>query len=269
MALLTVGAGTLLLGRDLIGLPAALAVDWTLWVVGHGRSASCARSSCRGRATRATRSGVAHAGRAADGVRRGRVRCSPGTCARSGPAGDAGVLLRAVRVALALLAASSLVCASVVGSAARRRPGRARPDAVDRARAARAVDHRRERPRHGRDRPRYAGPAAAVGLGYGLVVWVVAVLWLGDRRRPDASRARPPFGLPWWSFTFPVGTVVTGTSALAARTGLAVLGVDRRSGCTPVSSSRGSSSGRLTARNARELCWLRSDPSCARPSSSR
>jgi tellurite resistance protein TehA-like permease len=28
-----------------------------------------------------------------------------------------------------------------------------------------------------------------------------------------------PFGLTWWSFTFPVGTVVTGTIALAARTG--------------------------------------------------
>jgi tellurite resistance protein TehA-like permease len=28
-----------------------------------------------------------------------------------------------------------------------------------------------------------------------------------------------PFGLTWWSFTFPVGTCVTGTIALAARTG--------------------------------------------------
>ncbi|HWJ84186.1 MAG TPA: hypothetical protein VNR62_02085 [Cellulomonas sp.] len=35
-------------------------------------------------------------------------------------------------------------------------------------------------------------------------------------------RVRPPFGLPWWSFTFPVGTVVTGTSALAAATGAAL-----------------------------------------------
>ncbi|WP_433194858.1 TDT family transporter [Nocardia sp. CA-107356] len=34
MALLTVGAGTLLLGRDLIGLDAALTVDWVLWSVG-------------------------------------------------------------------------------------------------------------------------------------------------------------------------------------------------------------------------------------------
>ncbi len=34
MAFLTVGAGTLLLGKDWIGLPAAVAVDWVLWVIG-------------------------------------------------------------------------------------------------------------------------------------------------------------------------------------------------------------------------------------------
>ncbi|MGW4769730.1 TDT family transporter [Nocardia sp. NPDC004278] len=34
MALLTVGGGTLLLGRDVIGLGAALTVDWVLWSVG-------------------------------------------------------------------------------------------------------------------------------------------------------------------------------------------------------------------------------------------
>ncbi len=28
-----------------------------------------------------------------------------------------------------------------------------------------------------------------------------------------------PFSLTWWSFTFPVGTVVTGTSGLVAATG--------------------------------------------------
>lgn len=28
-----------------------------------------------------------------------------------------------------------------------------------------------------------------------------------------------PFSLTWWSFTFPVGTCVTGTSALALNTG--------------------------------------------------
>lgn len=31
------------------------------------------------------------------------------------------------------------------------------------------------------------------------------------------ARQKLPFSLTWWSFTFPVGTVVTGTSALSAR----------------------------------------------------
>jgi tellurite resistance protein TehA-like permease len=34
MALITVGAGTLLLGRDLIGTSLAVAIDWTLWTAG-------------------------------------------------------------------------------------------------------------------------------------------------------------------------------------------------------------------------------------------
>jgi tellurite resistance protein TehA-like permease len=33
-----------------------------------------------------------------------------------------------------------------------------------------------------------------------------------------AAREHLPFSLTWWSFTFPVGTVVTGTSVLAAST---------------------------------------------------
>jgi tellurite resistance protein TehA-like permease len=33
------------------------------------------------------------------------------------------------------------------------------------------------------------------------------------------KRAGLPFSLAWWSFTFPLGTYVTGTSALALRTG--------------------------------------------------
>ncbi|MGO4431572.1 C4-dicarboxylate ABC transporter, partial [Streptomyces sp. MCAF7] len=44
MALLTVGSGALLLGRGLIGLEAALAVDWVLWSLGTvlGLGTACA-----------------------------------------------------------------------------------------------------------------------------------------------------------------------------------------------------------------------------------
>ena len=37
-----------------------------------------------------------------------------------------------------------------------------------------------------------------------------------------AARAHLPFSLTWWSFTFPVGTLVTGTAGLALHTGAGV-----------------------------------------------
>ena len=60
------------------------------------------------------------------------------------------------------------------------------------------------------------------GLVYGLPVWGFAMLWaaLALAITVRTARAGLPFSLTWWSFTFPVGTVVTGTSGLAAATGL-------------------------------------------------
>jgi tellurite resistance protein TehA-like permease len=68
--------------------------------------------------------------------------------------------------------------------------------------------------------------AAPVAQLYGLAAWGFALLWLGIAVAVTTSTVRTglPFSLAWWSFTFPVGTVVPGTSALAARTGLAVFG---------------------------------------------
>jgi tellurite resistance protein TehA-like permease len=47
------------------------------------------------------------------------------------------------------------------------------------------------------------------------------MLWLVLAAAITARTARRglPFALTWWSFTFPVGTCVTGTIALAARSG--------------------------------------------------
>jgi C4-dicarboxylate transporter/malic acid transport protein len=62
----------------------------------------------------------------------------------------------------------------------------------------------------------------ALGLVYGLPVWGFAMLWAALALAVTVRTARTglPFSLTWWSFTFPVGTVVTGTSGLAAATGL-------------------------------------------------
>ena len=61
----------------------------------------------------------------------------------------------------------------------------------------------------------------AFGVVYGVPVWGFAVLWaaLATAITIRAARARLPFTLTWWSFTFPVGTLVTGTTSLALHTG--------------------------------------------------
>ncbi|GAC1522643.1 MAG: TDT family transporter [Chloroflexota bacterium] len=57
---------------------------------------------------------------------------------------------------------------------------------------------------------------------FGVPVWGFAVLWaaLAASLTIRTARQKLPFALTWWSFTFPVGTFVTGTTALAIHTGL-------------------------------------------------
>lgn len=63
----------------------------------------------------------------------------------------------------------------------------------------------------------YAAGANVFALLYGLPTWGFAMAWLAIAATITLRAARKglPFGLTWWSFTFPVGTVVTGTSQLA------------------------------------------------------
>jgi tellurite resistance protein TehA-like permease len=66
-------------------------------------------------------------------------------------------------------------------------------------------------------------------LLYGVPTWGFAMMWLALAAAitiRTALRNRPgglPFALTWWSFTFPVGTCVTGTISLAARSHADVL----------------------------------------------
>jgi C4-dicarboxylate transporter/malic acid transport protein len=66
----------------------------------------------------------------------------------------------------------------------------------------------------------YGRAFEAMGLVYGAPMWGFAMLWLALAAAVTIRTARQglPFSLTWWSFTFPVGTVVTGTSGLAAIT---------------------------------------------------
>ena len=66
---------------------------------------------------------------------------------------------------------------------------------------------------------RHPRPLRRLGVLYGVPVWGFAMLWLVIAAAITIRAARLPFSLTWWSFTFPVGTVVTGTSELALHTG--------------------------------------------------
>ena len=68
----------------------------------------------------------------------------------------------------------------------------------------------------------YGEGLEALGVVYGLPVIGFAFAWMAIAAMitvRTARRKHMPFSLTWWSFTFPVGTVVTGTSVLATQTG--------------------------------------------------
>jgi tellurite resistance protein TehA-like permease len=67
----------------------------------------------------------------------------------------------------------------------------------------------------------YGTGLEALGVVYGLPVWGFALAWMAIAALITlrALRGGLPFSLSWWSFTFPVGTVVTGTAVLAVQTG--------------------------------------------------
>jgi C4-dicarboxylate transporter/malic acid transport protein len=66
-----------------------------------------------------------------------------------------------------------------------------------------------------------AAAARAFGVLYGVPTWGFAMMWLALAASVTVRTARDhlPFSLTWWSFTFPVGTCVTGTAALATHLG--------------------------------------------------
>ncbi|GAB4001930.1 TDT family transporter [Nocardioides ultimimeridianus] len=70
--------------------------------------------------------------------------------------------------------------------------------------------------------PGYGHALAMLAVVYGVPVWGFTLLWTALALALTVRQVRLglPFAPTWWSFTFPVGTVVTGTSALAAATGL-------------------------------------------------
>jgi tellurite resistance protein TehA-like permease len=229
MALLTVGAGTLLLGRDWLGEPVAVAVDLVLWTAGTLLGLVVAVVvPYRLRTRHRPGPGTAFGGRLMPVV-------SPMVSAATGallvPHVPAPVELL---VACYAMAGASLVAAVLVFGQIWRRLVRFGPGAPRTVptlwivlgpigQSVTAV-HLLGRAAEGVLSEPYAAVAQALAVLYGVPALALALCWaaLAAAITVRTARAGLPFALTWWSFTFPVGTVVTGASGLAVRTGWAL-----------------------------------------------
>jgi C4-dicarboxylate transporter/malic acid transport protein len=229
MAMLTVGAGTLLLGHDWIGLRAAVDVDWALWFAGTGTGLVCAVTvPYLLFTTHRTGPDSAFGGWLMPIV-------PPMVSAATGallipytPTGQDRLTLLACCYAMfgMSLLGSVVVITLIWYRLAVYKSGSARMVPTlwivlgplgQSITAANLLGGNA----HLAIPAPYSTALQAFGVVYGLPVWGFALLWAALAGAITARTAADhlPFSLTWWSFTFPVGTCVTGTSALAVHTG--------------------------------------------------
>jgi C4-dicarboxylate transporter/malic acid transport protein len=225
MAMLTVGAGTLLLGKDVIGLRAAVDVDWVLWLAGTVTGLIVAAALPYLTFTRhEVKPDSAFGGWLMPVV-------PPMVSAATGalliphtPAGQVRLtLLMACYAMFGLALIASLVVITLLWlRLAQHKVGPAAMvptlwivlgplgQSITAANLLGGAAH------EAIPAP-YDTAFSALGLVYGVPVWGFALLWatLAGAITVRTVRAGMPFSLTWWSFTFPVGTCVTGTSGLA------------------------------------------------------
>ncbi|MGH6657370.1 MAG: TDT family transporter [Actinocrinis sp.] len=247
MAMLAVGAATVLVGRDVIGLRAAVDADWVLWAAGTITGLLSATAVPYLMFTRhEVREGSAFGGWLMSVVP---PMVSASTGALLIPYTAAGQARLTLLVGCYAMFGMSLIASVVIITLiwqrlAVHKVGAPRMvpalwivlgplgQSVTAANLLGGVAHLAL--------PGSYGVALRdFGLVYGVPVWGFAVLWamlaLAVTVRTASGRGmagaastvgeRLPFSLTWWSFTFPVGTCVTGTSALAADTGADALRV--------------------------------------------
>jgi C4-dicarboxylate transporter/malic acid transport protein len=229
MAMLTVGAGTLLLGRDLLGLRAAVDIDWVLWFAGTTTGLVCAVTvPYLVFTSHDIRPDSAFGGWLMPIVP---PMVSAATGALLLPHAPAGQLRLTMLWGCYAMFGMSLLASVVVITLVWQRltvhktgPARLVPtlwillgplgQSVTAANLLGGNAHLAV------PAP-YSTALAAFGVVYGVPVWGFALLWacLATAITIRAARRHLPFSLTWWSFTFPIGTYVTGTNGLAAHTG--------------------------------------------------
>lgn len=235
MALLTVGAGTLLVGRDVVGLPAAVVIDTVLWSVGTVAGLVSAVAVPYLAFTRHQN--------AADAAFAGWLMpvVPPMVSAATGalllPHLPPGQVRETMLLACYAMFGLSLIASLVIipqlwSRLMHHQVGVSRMvptlwivlgplgQSVTAANLLAA------------NAGGTFGPGFERGLMYFAVVFGVSVLgfalmWaaIAGAVTVRAARSGLPFSLTWWSFTFPVGTCVTATAGLAVHTGLTALAV--------------------------------------------
>ncbi|MEU7474827.1 TDT family transporter [Lentzea sp. NPDC042327] len=214
MGLMTVGTGALLLGADLVGLTAALAIDWTLWTLGTvlGLVTSVVVP------LRMFGSGeLPFAGWLMPVVPPMVSAASGALLAAHLPPGQfqqTMVLLCYALFGVSLFATVCLV-PQIWHRLVQHGPGGAVPtlwivlgplgQSITAANLLAGVA--------------VLPGQTAFAVLYGATTWGFALLWvaIATAATVRAARAGMSFALTWWSFVFPLGTLVTGTSALAAK----------------------------------------------------
>jgi tellurite resistance protein TehA-like permease len=234
MALLTVGAGTLLLGKDLVGAPVAVGIDWVLWTLGTVLGLVTTFVIPYLSITRL-------AGSPGDPGPFGgwlmpvvppMVSAATGALLLPhlppGPSRVALLLACYCFFGLSLIASVvviTLIWARLAGHGVG--PGTLTPTLFivlgpvgQSVTAANLLGGNA----HLAVPAPYSTALQAFGVVYGVPAMGFAALWAvrAGARTIRAARTQLPFALTWWSFTFPIGTCVTGLTGLAVHTGSGV-----------------------------------------------
>ncbi|HTJ66824.1 MAG TPA: TDT family transporter [Actinospica sp.] len=228
MAMLTVGAGTLLLGRDVIGLRAAVDVDWALWIAGTATGLLTAAAIPYLAFTRHRNEADSAFGGWLMPVVPPMVSASTGALLL--PYTAPGQPRLTLFVCCFAMFGISLLPSIVIITLIWQRlalhkigPSRMVPtlwivlgplgQSVTAANLLGANAHLAV------PQP-YSTAFQAFGVVYGLPVLGFALLWatIATAITVRTARQHLPFSLTWWSFTFPVGTCVTALTGLAGHT---------------------------------------------------
>lgn len=230
MALMTVGAGTLLIGRDWLGEPAAVAVDLVLWTVGTVLGLIVAVAVPYRMMTRHRVGPDAAFGGWLMPVVSPMVSAAGGALLVPHVPAPAELLLACYAMFGISLFAAVLVIGQLWGRLVLHRAGPARmvPTlwiVLGPLGQSVTAAHLLGRAAEGVLPEPYATGAQLAAVLYGVPTLGFALFWAALAAAITVRTARTglPFSLTWWSFTFPVGTVATGTSGLALRTGSGML----------------------------------------------